>query len=87
ILIFHKTKSLENQKLKSVVLRNLVFIITGLLASFLGSMLGVGGGIMIAPILIFLGIASRNAAATSATSLLVASVIGTLSQLYFSISY
>lgn len=87
ILIFHKTKSLENQKLKSVVLRNLVFIITGLLASFLGSMLGVGGGIMIAPILIFLGIASRNAAATSATSLLVTSVIGTLSQLYFSISY
>lgn len=87
LLIFHKTKANNKEKLSHPVLRNITLIVIGFVASFLGSMLGVGGGIIIAPVLIYLGVAPQNAAATSATSLLITSIIGTLSQLYFSISY
>jgi uncharacterized membrane protein YfcA len=55
----------------------LVFI--GVLAGFLGALFGVGGGIVIVPLLLLLcGFETRVAAATSLTAVLVTSLVGSL---------
>jgi hypothetical protein len=51
----------------------------GLVAGFLGALFGVGGGIVIVPGLVVLcGFATRHAAATSLTAVLVTALVGTL---------
>jgi uncharacterized protein len=51
----------------------------GLLAGFFGALFGVGGGIVIVPLLVLVGgFAQRRASATSLTAILVSAVAGTI---------
>jgi uncharacterized membrane protein YfcA len=52
---------------------------TGVLGGLFGALFGVGGGIVIVPLLIFLfGFDQRRASATSLAAILVASIAGTV---------
>jgi uncharacterized protein len=54
-------------------------VLIGLVAGFLGALFGVGGGVVIVPALVVIcGFATRQAAATSLTAVLVTAAVGTL---------
>ena len=48
----------------------------GLVSGFFGALFGVGGGIVIVPLLVFLAFDQRRASATSLAAILVSSVAG-----------
>ena len=57
--------------------RSLILVGIGLAAGFFGALFGVGGGIVIVPLLVLCaGFGQRRAAATSLASILVSSVAG-----------
>jgi hypothetical protein len=51
-------------------------VAVGVAGGLLGALLGVGGGIVIVPMLLLIGYGQRQAAATSLAAILVASVVG-----------
>ena len=58
-----------------------IFCISGLLAGFLSGFFGIGGGVVIVPLLIMCGYKQRYANATSLVAILPASIVGTISYL------
>lgn len=55
------------------------FILVGLVAGFLGGGLGVGGGIVLVPLLIYLGLERHSAHATSLAAIVLIASVGTVS--------
>ncbi len=54
-------------------------VLIGLVAGFFGALFGVGGGIVIVPLLLLVGgFDARTAAATSLTAILVTAAVGTI---------
>ena len=60
-----------------------VFVLLGLggLVGFLSGMFGVGGGFLITPLLLFIGVPSAVAVATGANQVVASSISGVLAQL------
>ena len=83
-LFFYKQANQKAHSLRNQTLHAFFIIGTGFIAAFVGSMLGIGGGIIIVPALMFLGYKAQNAVATSAAALILTAVVGTSSQLVFS---
>ncbi len=83
-LFFYKSKKPGDTSTKTWPSHAFLLILTGFIASFIGSMLGIGGGVVIVPALVFLGYTTQNAVGTSAAALILTAVIGTASQLLFS---
>ncbi|MDW3621450.1 MAG: sulfite exporter TauE/SafE family protein, partial [Nitrososphaeraceae archaeon] len=54
------------------------FVLVGLIAGILGSMIGVGGGIIISPVLTFLGLSPPQVASTSLFAVSSTSISSTL---------
>ena len=50
----------------------------GLLSGFFGALFGVGGGIVIVPLLVLYGYNQRRASATSLAAILVSSLVGVI---------
>ena len=51
-------------------------VAVGVVGGLLGALLGVGGGIVIVPLLLLIGYGQRQASATSLAAILVSSVVG-----------
>lgn len=60
------SKKPESEKMISVKKRSIIGLFTGSFAGFIGGMLGLGGGFIIAPILMAMGYKTKEAAATTA---------------------
>ncbi len=60
------SKKSEPDKMMSIGKRSLIGFFTGSFAGFIGGMLGLGGGFIIAPILMAMGYKTKQAAATTA---------------------
>lgn len=78
---------LYKRDLKRVVkpnIRPVFLILIGALSALIGSMLGIGGGIIIVPFLIFAGFSSIKAVGTSAATTMLTAIIGTGCQLFSS---
>ncbi len=59
-------KSPEPEKMMEIKKRSIIGIAVGAFAGFMGGMLGLGGGFIIAPILMWMGYKTKQAAATTA---------------------
>lgn len=57
----------------------IVLIVVGMLVGVLSSMFGIGGGTVIVPALVWLGLSQRNAAATSTLAIVPTSISGVVS--------
>lgn len=69
---------------KDIKLNDKWFILLGLIMGILSSYLGIGGGWLLVPILIYLfKVPTHNATATSILSLCLYSSVGVISQLYY----
>jgi hypothetical protein len=53
-------------------------VAVGVVGGLLGALLGVGGGIVIVPMLLLIGYVQRRASATSLAAILVSSVVGAI---------
>jgi hypothetical protein len=53
-------------------------VAVGVVGGLLGALLGVGGGIVIVPMLLLIGYGQRRASATSLAAILVSSVVGAI---------
>lgn len=85
-LFFFKPNQFEEKEFILSTAKKLLFVAMGFIASFIGSMLGIGGGVIIVPFLIYLGFSSRLAIGTSAAATMLTAIIGTLSELIDSFS-
>ncbi len=83
-LFFYKPTAQDIHSTTNKKLHVFLVILIGFLAAFIGAMLGIGGGIIIVPALIFMGYKAKNAVATSAAALILTAIMGTISQLFFS---
>jgi len=68
----------EPEGMMSLVKRSLIGIGVGAFAGFTGGLLGIGGGFIIAPILMWMGYKTKNAAATTAFVVTFSSITGYL---------
>ena len=66
IRMIYASKKAEPEKMMSMGKRSLLGFFTGAFAGFVGGMLGLGGGFIIAPILMMMGYKTKEAAATTA---------------------
>ena len=66
IRMIWSSKKDEPEKMMSLGKRSLIGFFTGSFAGFIGGMLGLGGGFIIAPILMAMGYKTKQAAATTA---------------------
>ena len=66
IRMIWSSKKAEPEKMMSFGKRSLIGFFTGSFAGFVGGMLGLGGGFIIAPILMMMGYKTKEAAATTA---------------------
>ncbi len=66
IRMIYASKKSEPEKMMSMGKRSLLGFFTGAFAGFVGGMLGLGGGFIIAPILMMMGYKTKEAAATTA---------------------
>ena len=57
----------------------IVLIVVGMLVGVLSGMFGIGGGTVIVPALVWLGLSQRNAAATSTLAIVPTSISGVIS--------
>ena len=57
----------------------IVLIVVGMLVGVLSGMFGIGGGTVIVPALVWLGLSQRNAAATSTLAIVPTSISGVVS--------
>jgi uncharacterized protein len=76
MIIFYKPR--ERQREYSTKKLIIYGIMTGIIAGFIGGLLGVGGGNIIVPFLIFLGFNAKKAAATTAFIVIFSSFAGFL---------
>lgn len=72
------TSGQEGNQMLSLKKRSIIGFFTGAIAGFLGGMLGIGGGFIIAPILMAMGYKTKEAAATTAFVVTFSSVSGYL---------
>lgn len=75
---FHKKKEIKDKKLKSSI-----YTWYGLLIAGIGSLLGIGGGIFIVPLVIYHGYTEKKAIGTSAACALNITFFGALGYFYF----
>ena len=68
----------EPQKMMSLKKRSIIGFIVGSFAGFMGGMLGLGGGFIVAPILMMMGYKTKEAAATTAMVVTFSSASGYL---------
>ncbi|MFN2397015.1 MAG: sulfite exporter TauE/SafE family protein, partial [Bacteroidales bacterium] len=68
----------EPQKMMSLKKRSMIGFFVGSFAGFTGGMLGLGGGFIVAPILMMMGYKTKEAAATTAMVVTFSSVSGYL---------
>ena len=66
IRMIWSSKKAEPEKMMSFVKRSIIGFFVGAFAGFVGGMLGLGGGFIIAPILMMMGYKTKEAAATTA---------------------
>ncbi len=66
IRMIWSSQKAEPEKMMSFMKRSVIGFFTGAFAGFVGGMLGLGGGFIIAPILMMMGYRTKEAAATTA---------------------
>ncbi len=76
--IFWASKQAEPDSLMSMKKRSIIGFFVGSFAGFIGGMLGLGGGFIIAPILMMMGYKTKEAAATTAFVVTFSSISGYL---------
>ncbi|CAA6810768.1 MAG: Probable membrane transporter protein, partial [uncultured Campylobacterales bacterium] len=59
----------------------MIFIIAGLFGGFLAGFLGLGGGILVVPTMLFMGFTMKFAIGISITQMVFSSIIGTISNI------
>ena len=57
----------------------MVLVIVGMIVGLLSDMFGIGGGTVIVPVLVWLGLSQRHAAATSMLAIVPTSISGVIS--------
>jgi len=72
------SKQAEPEEMMSMKKRSLIGFFVGAFAGFVGGMLGLGGGFIIAPILMMMGYKTKEAAATTAFVVTFSSISGYL---------
>lgn len=84
ILVFIKlkTKIKSAEEEKKPLTHPLIFIPFGIFIGFFASLLGIGGGIIVVPILILAGHSPHKSIATSAMTIVPTSVLGTLTYFF-----
>ncbi len=75
---FYRNQESEKNASPSIAL----LLLGGFVAATLGSLLGIGGGLILVPFLIFLGTHVRHAVATSLAATIVTALIATVSHLF-----
>jgi len=76
--IFWASKQAEPDSMMSMKKRSIIGFFVGGFAGFIGGMLGLGGGFIIAPILMMMGYKTKEAAATTAFAVTFSSISGYL---------
>lgn len=85
-IFFFNHEQFKEKEVSLTLGKKLLFILMGFVAALIGSMLGIGGGVMIVPFLIYLGFSSHLSIGTSAATTMLTAIIGTISQLLDSYS-
>ncbi len=83
-LFFHKPREETDQRGKHPEKKWFLFICLGFLVGLISSMLGLGGGVILVPSLIALGLNAKKSVGTAAAYSLCLAIIGSLSYLIFS---
>jgi len=78
VRILWASKQVEPETMMSIKKRSIIGFFVGGFAGFMGGMLGVGGGFIIAPILMMMGYKTKEAAATTAFVVTFSSISGYL---------
>ena len=78
MMLFYKPKTTETQKFGGKQIA--VSIVVGAVAGFVGGLLGVGGGNIIVPALVWLGIEAKKASATTSFVVIFSSLSGFLAR-------
>jgi uncharacterized protein len=78
MMLFYKPKTTETQKFGGKQIA--VSIVVGVVAGFVGGLLGVGGGNIIVPALVWLGIEAKKASATTSFVVIFSSLSGFLAR-------
>ena len=76
--IFWSSRQAEPEEMMSMKKRSIIGFFVGAFAGFVGGMLGLGGGFIIAPILMMMGYKTKEAAATTAFVVTFSSLSGYL---------
>lgn len=83
-LLFYKKPQTTPHNNKISFYKDFTMIIIGLVFGFISTILGLGGGFLLVPLLILLHMETKKAIATSAAYAFVLSLIGTFSYFFFS---
>ena len=84
MMFFYKSSKFKDDRAVSLTLKGtLVSAISGLMVGFIGGLIGVGGGNIILPVLIALGIKPKEAIGTTALVVIFSSMSGFISHLGF----
>jgi uncharacterized membrane protein YfcA len=76
--MIYASKMAEPERMMSIQKRSIIGFFVGGFAGFVGGMLGLGGGFIIAPILMMMGYKTKDAAATTAFVVTFSSISGYL---------
>ncbi|MDA3939296.1 MAG: sulfite exporter TauE/SafE family protein [Spirochaetia bacterium] len=84
MMFFYRSNKSEFDKVSNLTLKgSLISAVSGLIVGFVGGLIGVGGGNIILPVLIALGIKPKEAVGTTALIVIFSSMSGFISHLGF----